>query len=223
MILPFTTLLLAAPTPPIVAGTPELAIRAVLVEAHEERAPELSAATFLGLPRPGPGVEFEAQLLPSAAADRVAVQVQVKAKGQLVARRAYELPLLAGISVVVPVRTISAGRKIEAADLTLKSLRLGGPPGRFASTLDELVGKTARVTLLADRPIPLPELRAEKIVSRGEELRVLVHTGALQVTVFAEALEDGALGERIKVRNRTSQRVFAATVSGQRQAEVEAP
>ncbi len=217
------TLFAAVPTPPIVAGTPELAIRAALAEAQEERAPELSAATFLGLPRPGPGVEFEAQLLPSAAADRVAVQVQVRAQGQLVARRAYELPLLAGVRVVVPVRTITAGRKIEAADLTLKALRLGGPPGRFASSLDELVGKTARVTLLADRPIPLPELRAEKIVGRGEELRVLVHAGALEVTVFAEALEDGALGERIKVRNRSSHRVFAAVVSGQRQAEVEAP
>lgn len=217
------TLFAAAPVPPIVAGTPELAIRAALAEAHEERAPELSAATFLGLPRPGPGVEFEAQLLPSAALDRVAVQVQVRAQGQLVARRAYELPLQAGISVVVPIRTIAAGRKIEAGDLTSKALRLGGPPGRFASSIEELVGKTARVTLLADRPIPLPELRAEKIVGRGEELRVLVHAGALEVMVLAEALEDGALGERIKVRNRSSQRVFAAVVSGQRQAEVEAP
>lgn len=217
------TLFAAVPTPPIVAGTPELAIRAALAEAHEDRAPELSAATFLGLPRPGPGVEFEAQLLPSAALDRVAVQVQVRAQGQLVARRAYELPLQAGISVVVPTRTIAAGRKIEAGDLTIKALRLGGPPGRFASSIEELVGKTARVTLLADRPIPLPELRAEKIVGRGEELRVLVHAGGLEVTVLAEALEDGALGERIKVRNRSSQRVFAAVVSGQRQAEVEAP
>lgn len=206
-----------------VADTPTLAVRGALLTAEEHRNVALSESTFLGLPRPGPGIEFSAALLPSAAPDRVAVQLEVRAQGQLVSRRAYELPLTEAGTVIVPRHTIPAGRVITAEDLTERELKLGGPPGRFARQVADLVGKQARVTLLAMRPIPLPELRAEKVVERGEVLTVAVLSGGLEVTVLAEALEDGAVGARIKVKNQTSQRVFAAVVVGKKRAEVERP
>lgn len=57
-----------------------------------------------------------------------------------------------------------------------------------------------------DSPILARMLRHRAIVHRGQSIAALVHDGALMITLKVEALEDGAAGQVIRVRNPISRR-----------------
>ena len=58
----------------------------------------------------------------------------------------------------------------------------------------------------AGAPIYARLLRPRPIVHRGESLVALVQDGAMVITLKVEALEDGACGQIIRVRNPASRR-----------------
>jgi len=49
-------------------------------------------------------------------------------------------------------------------------------------------------------------------VHRGQEVDLLADHGAIQVKSQGEALGDGAVGNRIKVRNKSSGRIIEGTI-----------
>jgi flagella basal body P-ring formation protein FlgA len=58
----------------------------------------------------------------------------------------------------------------------------------------------------AGSPIFARFIRPRAIVHRGQSLMAMVHDGALMITLKVEALEDGAAGQIIRVRNPLSRR-----------------
>jgi flagella basal body P-ring formation protein FlgA len=58
----------------------------------------------------------------------------------------------------------------------------------------------------AGSPIFARFVRPRAIVHRGQSLVAMVHDGALMITLKVEALEDGAAGQTIRVRNPLSRR-----------------
>ena len=75
---------------------------------------------------------------------------------------------------------------------------VGGP---FASSRAEVVGKAARLTLLPGRPIPLQGVNNPRVVSNGGAVSLVYIDGGLTIVASGSALQDGALGQWVKVRN----------------------
>ena len=67
----------------------------------------------------------------------------------------------------------------------------------------------------AGSPIFARFVRPRAIVHRGQSLAAMVHDGALMITLKVEALEDGAAGQIIRVRNPLSRRDLRGTVLDQ--------
>ena len=63
-------------------------------------------------------------------------------------------------------------------------------------------------------PIPLSELMQPTQITRGDPVRMQLQIGGLSVAGQGLALESGAAGDRIRVRNVSSQAVLEAEVVG---------
>jgi len=61
------------------------------------------------------------------------------------------------------------------------------------------------------------------IIEKGKSVNIVVRSGALVVSTKGEAMESGALGDLIKVRNTGSKTVISAVVVGNDTVEVKMP
>ena len=84
----------------------------------------------------------------------------------------------------------------------------------------ELAGMVAARTLLPGRAIAPDMLRAPHAVEQGTAISVSLEEGPLSIVMKAIALEDGALGETIQVRNAQNGRTICATIRSPTRAEV---
>ncbi|MFT3828695.1 MAG: flagellar basal body P-ring formation chaperone FlgA [Opitutaceae bacterium] len=64
------------------------------------------------------------------------------------------------------------------------------------------------------------DVARRQLVQRGDRIDVVASSGALVITMKALAMQGGALGETIVVRNPESRRDFSATVTAENQARV---
>ena len=93
------------------------------------------------------------------------------------------------------------------SDLPADTARGVGP---FAETRAAVVGKMAGRTLLPGAAIPLAALDFPRLVSNGGEVKLLYIDGGLEISTVGMALQDGAAGDSVKVRNDDS----GVTVTG---------
>jgi flagella basal body P-ring formation protein FlgA len=68
----------------------------------------------------------------------------------------------------------------------------------------------ARLTLLPGHAIPYAGVANRRLVSNGAEVKLVFAEGDLVITTTGAALQDGSIGDIVKVRNSDS----GVTVSG---------
>ncbi|MCW0181445.1 flagellar basal body P-ring formation chaperone FlgA [Zavarzinia sp.] len=125
----------------------------------------------------------------------------------------------AGTIVPVLLRDIATGEVLNADDLTDGAIATA-LPANTAESADQLVGMAARKPLRAGRPVSLSEVRRPILVNKGSLLTVRVSMPGIELSTTAKAIEQGAMGEVIRVMNLTSNRVVQAVVSGAGEAVV---
>jgi flagella basal body P-ring formation protein FlgA len=75
-----------------------------------------------------------------------------------------------------------------------------------------LVGKVARQTLLPGRPVTQAALREPHAITQGQTTLVIFQSGALTITGNAIALQSGATGDVVSVRNVDSGRTIKGKI-----------
>jgi flagellar basal body P-ring formation protein FlgA len=93
------------------------------------------------------------------------------------------------------------------SDLPANTARGVGP---FAETRSAVIGKMARRTLLPGGAIPLAAVDIPRLVVNGAEVSLVFVEGGLLISTVGMALQDGATGDFVKVRNDDS----GVTVTG---------
>jgi len=82
--------------------------------------------------------------------------------------------------------------------------------GPFIDSRSLIVGKVARLTLLPGHAIPFSGVSNRKLVSNGAEVKLVFSEGDLVIMTTGSALQDGSIGDIVRVRNDDS----GVTVSG---------
>ncbi len=119
-------------------------------------------------------------------------------------------------SLPVPAITIYPGDAIKDAWLIDREFALTSPVrGNVVLRRDAIVGKIARRTLLPGAPIPSNAVSEPKVVANGAKVRIVFEEGALTMSTYGAALQDGAVGELISLRNLET----GLTISGVVQAD----
>lgn len=117
--------------------------------------------------------------------------------------------------LVLPVPTVT----IYQGDIIKESmLRLQSYPETFkarAAVIDAplaMVGRTARRMLLPGEPVPVNAVDDPRLVSRGAPTQIVFEENGLFITTVGSPLQNGGLGELIRVRNSDTGRIILGTV-----------
>ena len=107
-------------------------------------------------------------------------------------------------AVIYPGDVILDEMLVDVANVT----RDGSGP--FVDSRSLIVGKAARLTLLPGHAIPFSGISNRKLVSNGAEVKLVFSEGDLVIMTTGAALQDGSIGDIVRVRNDDS----GVTVSG---------
>lgn len=110
--------------------------------------------------------------------------------------------------VIYPGQTISLNMIKE-----VKLKRIMANADRAIHGVDQIVGQVATQTILPNRLIFPSAFVARNIVEAGDRVVVKYDTNAVSISLRATALEDGAEGDAIRVRNADSGRIFVGTIT----------
>lgn len=124
------------------------------------------------------------------------------------------------VSAWMPLRRIEAGEVVQEADLG--EFRLAAATVKSSLLLHpaEMVGKEARRPLMAERPVSEGSLSAPRTVLRGTAVTISLGHDGLTLAAPGKSLEDGALGQLIRVVNTQSNKIIHAEVVGDAEVRV---
>jgi flagellar basal body P-ring formation protein FlgA len=116
------------------------------------------------------------------------------------------------ITLPVPTATIYPGSLIEADNLTEHTFVQSQIGSGYVDIAGMLIGKVAKRTLLPNHPIPANAIDEVDLVTRGSSVQLVFQQAGLVITAYAAPLEDGSIGDLIRVRNTDSGAVVMGVV-----------
>jgi flagella basal body P-ring formation protein FlgA len=99
-------------------------------------------------------------------------------------------------------------------DFQMVRTRVGLNLNEFAHTPEQVMGLALRRTVSRGQPIALVDLGKPILVLKGARVALQLQSGALNVAGSGQALDAGALGDRINVLNPASRAVIEAEIIG---------
>lgn len=127
------------------------------------------------------------------------------------------------VELPVPKITIYPGDIVTAEMLGSKAIQLQDGSIPLARSTEAAVGKMARRTLIADKPIPTAYLGEPQVVRQGKSVRMVYSEGGLTISGIGMALQPGGIGDTISIRNVDSGAVIRGVVEGDGSVRIAGP
>jgi flagella basal body P-ring formation protein FlgA len=115
-------------------------------------------------------------------------------------------------SVLVAARALRRGTIIQASELALEERDLQTGPFGYLTDIEDALGKRVTRPVAAGSPITEAYLEDQPLVIRGQQVLLVAETPYMRVRMTGTAMQDGAAGDRIRVRNKRSKRVVEGRV-----------
>jgi flagella basal body P-ring formation protein FlgA len=87
----------------------------------------------------------------------------------------------------------------------------------------ELIGKSPKHVISQGRPIRTDEIASPAVINKGEQVTLFFRSRNIEIKTFGEAMEAGAIGDVIRVRNTTSKAIIQGTVESNNSVRVTSP
>jgi flagellar basal body P-ring formation protein FlgA len=116
------------------------------------------------------------------------------------------------IELPVAVTRLTAGSIAGPDDIRVARVHVTSVHTEVAHDPAMVIGMQFKLQMQAGVPIPLSNLMQPTQINRGDAVRLQLQAGGLWLTGQGMALESGAVGDRIRVRNVSSQAVLEAEV-----------
>ena len=122
--------------------------------------------------------------------------------------------------VPVVAKPIQAGEILREEYVSLELRELSRLPHDVIFDISLALGKEVRTSLRPGMVLRTSHLQLPVVVKRNEEVEIIARGKNFIVKAKGIALENGRLGEVIRVRNKESNKVVFGKVVGERQVEV---
>ena len=125
----------------------------------------------------------------------------------------YEMLVRGSITAQVAVTSVAvtANTPLQAGDVVLARRDVTMLPDSISS-LPGAIGQSSRRSLRSGEVLRQGQLAAPVLIKRGSAVSIVARKEQVEVSMAGEALEPGALGQLIRVRNATSGTVIRARV-----------
>ncbi|MCU0976195.1 MAG: flagellar basal body P-ring formation protein FlgA [Steroidobacteraceae bacterium] len=114
--------------------------------------------------------------------------------------------IAAQVPVVVAARPLPLGVALAAEDLVLAERDLHALPRGYYTRIEDAVGLEVGRAIGAGEALTPAVARAGTVVRRGQQVILLARADGISVRMKGEALADGGVGHRVRVRNLSSAR-----------------
>ena len=138
--------------------------------------------------------------------------VQINANGRFWQTIDATADIGASVDAVVPIRAIKADDLIEAEDLTIQRIKLREWNHQLATSLNDVVGKSAARPLQANMPIRLAMIKKPYAVRKGDRVAIEARHGGLLIQATGVTKASGELGQSITVANVDSGKELRAKI-----------
>ncbi len=116
-------------------------------------------------------------------------------------------------NVVVLSHSLSRNSIISQSDLKIEQRDINRMTAGYFSDLQEVIGKTLKRSVGAGLALSPAYVESQRLVKRGQQVILLAQTGSITVKMSGKAMANGAAGERIKVKNLSSNRVIEGVIT----------
>lgn len=206
-------LLFALLVPQLVRSEPYEAIRELITREVRARHPHLVRVEVHGVkvsPEPLLGGRLKVLEGPERPFGRVTFTLLLEGQGRT--QRVYATcEVRAWAPVVKAKRPIARHQPIRAEDLAVEELEVSRLGGFFFSP-EGLQGKRAKTWITAGSVIRPEQVEDLPQVRKGERVMVVLEMPSLSVTCHGLSLEDGRLGDKVKVKVLASEKVLCGEV-----------
>ncbi len=117
-----------------------------------------------------------------------------------------------GTTAVVPTRIIYPGETIDPAALEEVGVTNPNLKGNYAHRIGDVAGRVTDRTLLPGRTIIVDFLRDPYTVKRGAAVKIVYSSDGLTISATGTPMEDGGVGQIVRVRNVESGVTISGTV-----------
>jgi flagella basal body P-ring formation protein FlgA len=114
--------------------------------------------------------------------------------------------------VPVAAKSIGKGSVIDPADVQMARLNITELPKDAAIELENIYGLSATQSINLGEVFRKSKLLIPPVITAGSPVTMVYRSGALEATASAVALESGAMGDEIKVRNNSSKKILIGKV-----------
>lgn len=122
--------------------------------------------------------------------------------------------------VVVSTRVLQRGDIVSAIDMEMQELDLSAIRQTALRDMNHANGMQVRRTVPAGTPLTAEMLTPAMLIERGDTVMITAERGSIRIRQQGIAMQNGAKGSRINIRNSSSDRVVQAVVTGPGQASV---
>ncbi|MCL1940763.1 MAG: flagellar basal body P-ring formation chaperone FlgA [Synergistaceae bacterium] len=154
-----------------------------------------------------------ASVKPGAASVNLKFRDNKKVERTLLVRLTWYQP------AIILKRAMKRGEIIRAEDIGERSVKII-TPNVYASSPDEVVGKSLRNHLQQGEMILLSLLANMPIIHKGKIITIYINSEGIIIESPGEALQDGSLGDRINVRNLSSKKIVSGIIRTPERVEV---
>lgn len=122
--------------------------------------------------------------------------------------------------VLVASRFLRRRAILSAADFRPERRELSALPGGYETDPQQLIGRQLQRALMVGKVISPRAVKMPPAVRRGETVTLIAGQSGIEITSSGIALSDASIGERLRVRNESSERVVEGEVIADRRVKV---
>ena len=124
------------------------------------------------------------------------------------------------IQIPVVDRRLSRGDIIQKNDIDWISLRSREARRGYIQNEKQIIGMAARRNINARKPITESQIQRPQLVKKGGIVNIALVNGAMRLTTQGRSLENGGLGDVIRIKNIKTKKIIEARVTGAASAKV---
>jgi len=109
--------------------------------------------------------------------------------------------------------SLSRGHIIRASDVYKSRKDLSRLPFGYITDEKSLIGKQMKRHVQAGRILTPSQIRNPIVIKRGELISLKRDSQGFSISMRGTAMSDGAIGDRIRVKNNSSKRIVEGTIS----------
>lgn len=116
------------------------------------------------------------------------------------------------VELPVPATRLASGSIVRAQDLRMTRVSASLAKGAVVRDPSQAIGMQVKRSAVPNQPILTTDLVRPAVVARDSLVRVVLDAQGLSLSGQGVALEAGAMGERIRIRNPSSRAILEAQV-----------